>query len=144
MANAVQETRGVRGAVARTQQARHTSWPSLPQLASQPHLLRASSPRLLAPCQYLLIGFHSSPQLQVETAPPQPWDTHPSSPQTAGTVARSQQCFCPLPAGHFSAVSHSPPVTLLPVPGASLFSLLFSFYPYDFLWLGCIFCLIPC
>lgn len=50
-ANTVQETQGDKGAMAGTQQAGCASWPSLPrELASQPSLHHASSPRTLAPC----------------------------------------------------------------------------------------------
>lgn len=113
----------------RAQQVRRASWSSRPQeLASQPHLHLASSPRPLAPCHP--IGFHGSLQLQVEIAPSQSCDTpilqfldcwcrarhhqHSSSCTHFSTIPHS--CLIVSPSCHRSLSLSSPNIELLSLP----------------------------
>ena len=97
-----------RGLMAGTQQAGRASWPGLPlQLASQPSLHHASSPRLLAPC-------HARLGRVSRQGPSHRLKLPLSGPETPSPVPQSSECAAwpaatggpsPLPKGPFNSLS---------------------------------------
>ena len=95
--------------MAGTQQAGRASWPGLPlQLASQPSLHHASSPRLLAPC-------HAHLGRVSRQGPSHRLKLPLSGPETPSPVPQSSECAArpaatggpsPLPKGPFKDMAH--------------------------------------